>query len=266
MLELVFVIVVLGILAKFGVDLFMQIYENYARTTIASDLMSKSEAAIGEIANRLNYRIKDSAIASTGAADVNFTSLTSADSDDNVFEWIGQDNDGWDDGDYSGIIDLNHPATTKSQLISPATTSLPGQGALLFMGSKVDVKNSFGWHGSAVNDLYEYNTTTSNVIPMKTPFTSGDEIFEFYQVAGSAYALVLDTTDAADHKLYFYKNYYPWSGQTYTDNNNERFLLVDHVSTFNLQKAGDIIRIELCLSSNNYMGEDYSICKTKIVF
>jgi len=262
MIELVFVIVVMGILAKFGVELFLQIYENYTRTTITASLMSKSEAAISQIANRLTYRLKDSVIVSNDAAG-SFQSLSSAAGTETVFEWIGLDNDGWDNGNWSGVIDLYGSDTNRTQLGSPGTSSLPANGAILFAGSKISPQSSFGWHNTLSNDLYRYNTiATAGIIPMAASFNPGDDIFEFYQVARSAYALVLNGTD-----LTLYYNYYPWQtpAQYYTSGQNE--LLVDHVSTFTLQKTGDIIKIELCLSDNNFMGEgEYSICKTKIVF
>ena len=263
MMELVFVIVVMGILAKFGVDLFLQIYENYTRTTITASLLSKTEAAVGQIANRLTYRIRDSVIATTGP-DAAFKSLSSAAGTETVFEWIGLDSDGWDTGNYSSIIDLNNANTTYSQLKSPATqvNGLPNDGALLFVGSKVNVQDSFGWHTNAFNDLYVYDNppTTAEIIPFTgASFNPGDEIFEFYQVVDTAYALVL-----ANNELRLYQNYQPWKGEEYAGTGD---LLVDNVKTFNLQKAGDIIKIELCLSDDDFMGEgEYSICKTKIVF
>ena len=266
MLELVFVIVVMGILAKFGVEIFLQIYESYTRTTIGASLLSKSESAVGQIANRLTYRIKDSVIATDSAG--GFKALVSATGNEKIFEWVSLDHDGWDDGDYSGIIDLN--PSTKTLLVSPGTTSLPANGALLFAGSKVDVTNSFGWHGSYdvnVSDLHIYDgvPATGFISFATNSFKTGDEIFEFYQVARSAFALRLDTTDATNKKLFLYQNYYPWLGGVYTDVTPD--LLTDHVSTFTLQKTGDIIKIELCLSNANFMGEgEYSICKTKIVF
>ncbi|MHC3995224.1 type II secretion system protein [Thiomicrolovo sp. ZZH C-3] len=267
MIELVFVIVVMGILAKFGVDLFLQIYEGYTRTTIGASLLSKTEAAVGQIANRLTYRIKDSVIATDAAG--GFGPLVSANGTEKIFEWVGLDHNGWDDGDYSGIIDLD--LSTKTLLASPGTSALPVNGALLFAGSKIDVANSFGWYGSYdenTSDLHIYDGVAAGggAISFATnSFKTGDEIFEFYQVASSAFALELDTTDASNKKLLLYQNYYPWLDGVYTDVTPD--LLVDHVSTFTLQKSGDIIKIELCLSNANFMGEgEYSICKTKIVF
>ncbi|WP_345969757.1 MULTISPECIES: prepilin-type N-terminal cleavage/methylation domain-containing protein [Sulfurimonas] len=266
MIELVFVIVIMGILAKFGVEIFLQIYESYTRTTIAASLLSKSEAAVSQIANRLTYRVKDSIIASSGAA-ASFVPLSSVTGNETVFEWIGLDSDGWDNGDFSGIIDLNDGNTTYTQLHSPGTATLPANGALLFIGSKVNVQNSFGWHDTNVSanshqDLYVYDGVASQNINFTTnPFSAGDEIFEFYHVADSAYALVLDTVN---HKLYLHQNYQPWQAEIYTGTGD---LLTDNVKTFTLQKAGDIIRIELCLSNKDFMDEgEYSICKTKIVF
>lgn len=183
MMELIFVIVVMGILSKFGVELFKQIYENYARTTITASLMSKTEVAVLEIANRLTYRIKDSVIVSTGTGNTAFRPLISANGNENVFEWVGIDNDGWDEGKWSGIIDLDSPNTIYTQLASPGTIELPNNGALFFNGSKVDATNSFGWHGNTASDLYIYDTPATSLgglIPFTTnSFAPGNDIYEY---------------------------------------------------------------------------------------
>lgn len=256
MVELIFVIVVMGILAKFGVELLKQTYENYTRSMIHNRLESKTEAAIQQIANRLSYRIRDSLIATTGPAAA-FNSLANANANDNVIEWIGLDLDGWNAGNYSGLIDLDDSNTTA--LASPGTTSVPAGAAILFMGANVDVSNSFGWHGSGANALHPV-TASANVLTPTTPFIIGDDIFEYYQVADSAYALAL-----IGDEIFYYDNYQPWNGGTY--NPNSPYFLVDDVSTVNVQKVGDVIKIVLCLSNVDFMQEgNYSICKTKVVF
>jgi prepilin-type N-terminal cleavage/methylation domain-containing protein len=268
MIELVFVIVVMGILAKFGTELFLQTYENYARTMIVNDLDSKSEAAIQQIANRLSYRLRDSVIASNETTGT-FRALESALDTDNVIEWINQDVTGWNDGNYSGIIDLNNANTTLTQLASPGTNLLPDNGAIIFMGANINVSTGFGWHGSTATNLHRYDAvTTAGIIPFSgtNVFNAGDDIYEYYQVAESASALVYNS---AAKTINLYDGYQPWNiggaNRTYTTVDSN--LLVENVKTISVQKVGDVILVVLCLSDNNFMGEgEYSICKTKTVF
>lgn len=262
MLELVFVIVIMGILAKFGTDLFLQTYENYTRSMMVNDLDSKSEAAIQQIANRMSYRIKDSMIAGTDANGA-FNALENANTTDSVVEWINLDIERWNNGDYSGIVDLNNANTNTAQLYSPGTTAVANGAAIIFTGANVNVRNGFGWHGNASNNLHDVNITTANILNLATPFNAGDDIFEYYKVAESASALVYNT---ADRTITYYSDYQPWKGEVYTSN-SAGDLLVDNVSTVSVQKVGDVILVVLCLSNNDFMGEgEYSVCKTKTVF
>ena len=89
MLELVFVIVIMGILAKFGAELFRNIYETYISSSIQNRMQADTELALQQISNRLQYRIKDSVIARTDAA--TFQGLPSATGNEVILEWIGYD-------------------------------------------------------------------------------------------------------------------------------------------------------------------------------
>ncbi|MBN2782153.1 MAG: prepilin-type N-terminal cleavage/methylation domain-containing protein, partial [Campylobacterales bacterium] len=63
MIELIFVIVVMGIVGKFGVEFLAQAYNNYVYASINNSLQAKSEMAVESIASRLQNRIKNSIIA-----------------------------------------------------------------------------------------------------------------------------------------------------------------------------------------------------------
>jgi prepilin-type N-terminal cleavage/methylation domain-containing protein len=152
MLELIFVIVVVGILAKFGTDLYLQIAEGYARSLYINELQSKSANAIQTMANRLTYRIKDSVKSS------NIGSTTVG--------WKGMDIDGWRADSWSGIVDLALGASTASQLSSPGTSA---GSELFFIGSNVGTGNN------------EYHTVTAGTNVLNGTF-SGMDVFEYYQM------------------------------------------------------------------------------------
>lgn len=187
MLEMVFVIVIVGILSKFGVELFLQTYEGYNRSLVYNTLSAKTEAAILQIGNRLSHRIRDSIIVTSAGGATTPLSTGSAGNIDRI-EWVGREIDMWRDGNYSGVIDLGSPAWGPTQLRSPGTTALPTNGAIMFVGTRVDVLSSFGWNGNAI-DLYVYDPMVApGTIPFNTNNIAADtDIFEFYVVAESAY-------------------------------------------------------------------------------
>jgi len=57
MLEIVFVIVILGVVASIGSKIIVQVYEGYIIQKAVHDASVKTELAINLLANRLVYRI-----------------------------------------------------------------------------------------------------------------------------------------------------------------------------------------------------------------
>lgn len=159
MLELIFVIIVMGILAKFGVELFKQTYEGYARSLYINELQTKSANAIQTIANRLTYRIKDS-INSGGMGPQSVT-------------WKGLDIDGWLGNEWSGIIDLD--ASTSTALSSPDTSSTSST-EIFFVGSNI---------GTGSN---EYFTITTGSNTLSASFT-GEDVYEYYQMTDGTHTI-----------------------------------------------------------------------------
>lgn len=243
MLELTFVIVVMGILAKFGTDLFLKSYEGYARTILFNELQTKSAAAIQSIANRLRYRIKDS----ISSGDIGGGSVT----------WVGYDAIGWQNGSWSGVIDVNAPATTKSSFVSPGTTGCMDEDgaatndcALFMLGGDVNVAGS---------NIYYPVTVGGNTITPSTAFAAGDDLYEFYQLANSQYKLQLNGS-----VLSLTHDMQPWAAGGGNAGTTDVFC--DEVSQFEVAKEGDGVNIRLCLS-RNILGEGaYEICKSMFIF
>ncbi len=94
LIELIFVIVVLGIISMFGADLYTKIYRSYVHVRAVNQLENRTQNALILITNRLENRIKSSTIGrEIGNSDdaKNFVSI--ADLNDpkyDVLEWIGQ--------------------------------------------------------------------------------------------------------------------------------------------------------------------------------
>lgn len=282
MIELVFVIVALGIIGKFGVEFLAQAYNNYVYSSINNQLQAQSAVALEAITARLQHRIKESAIAKK--SDDTFLPLSQASGEEyTILEWIGRDVESFrgssTDPLWSGMIDLDASVLLGSnRLVSPEsnTTSINSMidtlsngtaslsnAVLFFLGSEIDVTNGFGWSGALVDQTQTLHPIQAGINANEFSSSNADDfsgidVYEFYQLAWSAYALAYE-----NGSLFLYYNYQPWEGETYKDGNKE--LMMERVSTFRFIAIGDIIKIQLCVKSE-LTSEEYSICKEKTVF
>ena len=285
MIELIFVIVIMGIVAKFGTEFLAESYKSFIFSKVNNQLQSNSATAVEFIASRLQYRIKDSVIARKDKTD--FKALADADENYPIVEWISSDMDGFrglGKPTWSGVIDLNHIDATDKLLISPETNttaidelieklSYNSHGvdniALYFIGSNSDI-DGYGWDGNALttqedvmhpvkagdneNEFVprEGNTTTTNSF-------SGVDVYEYYKLAWTANALQVD----ANNSLIFYYDYQPWDGENYKDNGKSA-VIIENVSTFRAMAIGSVMKIQVCVKSD--LIEEYSLCKEKTIF
>jgi prepilin-type N-cleavage/methylation domain protein len=90
LIELVFVIVVLGIISMFGADLYTKIYKSYVHVRAVNQLEARTQNAMMLITNRLEDRIKSSTIGRELQTNefVPISDLTDPKYD--ILEWIGQ--------------------------------------------------------------------------------------------------------------------------------------------------------------------------------
>ena len=296
MIELVFVIVVMGIIGKFGVEFLAQAYKGFIFSNVNHSLQANGEMAVESIATRLQYRIKDSVIGRE-SANANFTTNyraigSASGSQYNILEWVSTDIDGFRGArlpNWSGIIDLENPLTTNSLLVSPgtdttATSSLISilsngrsdinDSALYFIGSESDIDN-YGWDGNAIINQTSVmhpirNSATANEFVPRIGGTANDnnftgvDVYEYYKLAWTAYAIGIDDYDNNDNNgtLTLWYNYQPWEGEVYTDGNSS--VIMHNVSTFQFKSIGSIIKIQVCVNSD--LVEDYSLCKEKTIF
>lgn len=300
MIELIFVIVIMGIVGKFGMELLFQAYNHYLINSADNRFQIQSEAAVEQIANRLSYRILGSEIVrqqSTGLGTYGSIATVADDGIANitVLEWVGYDIDGWR-GDannhlptWSGFIDLSSTvASATTTIVSPETNNTridavlaalsprraagtwngTGLGLFFIQDSNFNVIDGFGWNGIA---LTNQSTTTHPVSAGLGQFTtsvagnfSGQNVYEFYKLSWTAYALI---HDAVSGRLSLVYDYRPWNGEGYA--NGTEITLMENVDTFRFVSAGDAIKIQVCIKDRNLFkntSEEFSVCKEKTVF
>jgi prepilin-type N-terminal cleavage/methylation domain-containing protein len=304
-IEMIFVIVIMGILAKFGSEIFRNVYQNYNNSKANNELQIDTELTLQQIANRLQYRIKDSVIGRRSNGD--FTGLSSiVDSNYTAFEWVGYDIDGWlgnnrggaevyNKPTWTGFIDVDAIDTANADvntLFSPGTDTGEigtviaalsptgagaGNSALFFTGGSTDIRTGYDWNTTTgilttQNNVAAHRVATTGNVQQFADATgasfAGTDIYEQYKLAWTAYALSLEDFDGDGNndELVLYYDYRPWEGDDFTDNNIPRALFIDNVSTVKLRAIGDMINIQVCISENNITGSEYSICKEKAIF
>jgi len=303
MLELVFVIVIMGIVASIGAEIIVKLYDNYLKTRSINKLQFQTELVLGQIVKRLTYRIKDSVIArqATVANFLNYKTLLDANSSYQILEWIGKDNEsfrGQSNGilsapGWSGFIDLDSNQTGKSlgiygklktpgselnvtdatiQALSYGTVSLlHGDGkqkpALIFKGQSSFDIDQYGWKGIEGNytSIVSYSGAGSNDLLNFDENVSAKGVNEIYEQYDLAWSAyaIVPVGNANDFNLTLYYNYQPWENEKYTDGNSS--VLVEHVSSFRFRQDGQTIRLKLCIRDDK-TGGDYGFCKEKVVF
>jgi len=303
MIELIFVIVIMGMIGKFGVEFLAQAYESFIFSKINNDLQSRSSSAVEFIAKRLEHRIKKSTIARnvTGGTPGTWNYVEGGLGDDNatVLEWIGADIDGFRGiassvgavpytPNWSGIIDLN--SSSAARLISPATNlnrtnqtistlsygaSTVNDAAIYLLDSLYTI-NSWGYDKVGVTDQNRTIRPIRSVVnvneiwPSNTvPSTNfaGRDISEYYKLTWTAYAIELrdyNTTTKVGN-LWLYYDYQPWQAEEYYDNGVKSALIAENISAFRFRAAGSLIKIQVCAKSL-LTGEEYAVCKEKTVY
>ena len=289
MLELVFVIVILGIVASIGAEIIAKLYENYLKTASINKAQTQTELTLEQIAKRLQHRIKDSVIARK-TTDNSTIELSNADNTYNILEWIGKSNEsflGEHNGTivipgWSSFVDLESSDTNKSQIKTSGShlsyaqniiyalsygdiniSSNTGNSAvLIFKGQNFNNINKFGYDSNPADYTYKIKQQNENILEFKDKNAS--TIFEQYNIAYSAYAIIPEGDLANDDfNLTLYYNYQPWEGETYANGHNS--VLAEHVSSFKFMQYGDTIRLKLCIKDKT-SGDTFGFCKEKVIF
>jgi prepilin-type N-terminal cleavage/methylation domain-containing protein len=293
LVEIVMVIIILGIVGMIGTDILSHMYSGYIRSKLVNDLQQKTELVLDQITKRLQYRIKDTAIAridtSNSVKNLSDTDITGAYS---VLEWIGYDNESFDSNGWSGFIDVENSDTNGSQVktqgsslgVASSIISALSYGEVdlndstkdkptLIFKCKRDLNISKYGLDYNVKNLVDFNNTLmvssqtgSNDILEFNPIQQGKkDICEQYYLAWSAYAIRPEGS-SDDFNLTLYYNYQPWEGEEFRDVNISKSVLAEHVSTFRFLQIGKTLRIKLCMRDGNLTGEPVGFCKEKAVF
>ncbi len=298
MIELIFVIVIMGIIGKFGVEFLAQAYKSFIFSKVNHELQSTSEQAVEIIAKRLESRIRSSVIARTATTSTPIPIASASGNSYTVLEWIATDDDGFRGTTkplWSGIIDVDNHDANSSILVSPETNtsatsaliSVLSDGdsnistsAIYFVGSNSNTITDYGWDGNitrinsqkgAIHPITS-NATLDQFVSSTGSDFSGVDVYEYYKLAWTAYAIVYEAGTNGKGTLRLYWDYQPWldsdgngvSDQYDTAPHVKSAILMENVSTFQFMSIGSIMKIQVCTKSD--LVEEYSLCKEKTIF
>lgn len=292
LIEVIFVLVILGIVASISSQIIIQVYENYITQRAVYNVSTKTELAINQIVNRLSYSVVDSAIAKDITDSTNYKLLTNlnltTDTNLTILEWIGYDNDSFSAGVtpyWSGVA--NYETATKSQFETPGSqlgnvdtiiknlsnnqvrlNGVTQQPAIIFQprtGENDDINGEcMGLVDNNTSCIYAVSENNATGFSFKDT-TKSKIITERYQLSWSAYAIVPRLKSNGLYNLNLHYNYQPWEGEDYNSTTTSISTLITNVSVFKFTQSGGIIQLKLCATEN--IGADFNIstCKEKAI-
>jgi len=280
LLELIFVIVILGIVASIGSELIAKTYYHYIIQRAQHRASLKTELAALQIANRLAAAVPGTVIRrleTNGSIEgINDPMLLDTTGDTyTVLQWVGADMDSfnyYDDGSkkvgWSGFCDVE--GSDKTHILTLGSS-------LNFTNTIIEnlSKNSAGIATKHLSnaalyfpyDMTEHNLSAATSIAVGenniTLSTAIAHIVEHYKLAWTSYALVVESNAEGGKDLKLYYNFPPIPGTNVAGSSS---LLMKNISTFKFKGTGQTIRFKICKQEN--IGEDFNItsCKEKVVF
>ncbi|HFD14500.1 MAG TPA: prepilin-type N-terminal cleavage/methylation domain-containing protein, partial [Epsilonproteobacteria bacterium] len=233
-LELIFVIIILGIISSIGSTIIVNIYESYVLQRATHRVNLKTELAVQQIANYLSYRIQGTTLARDPNAlndSINITDATSdTDRKHTVLEWLGSDNDSFSARRVPGWNGFCDIAGSNQNILKTPGSSLPtarniirnlsnnavnlyNNGtpnvAIIFRDSLYTKNPDIPYDAKTCMGMVNANTSCISTVrrpPAGTPnrnqtlsFVTGaltqKVIIEHYKLAWTAYAIIPFKTD-----------------------------------------------------------------------
>ncbi len=261
MIELIFVIIILGIVSSIGAEIIARTYESYIVQRAQYRANAKTEWVLNQVANRLRYAIPGTVgfRTATGASFQYITELNTG--NDKVLQWVAYDGDSFEAMSstsrrpgWSGFCDIN--ASTASTIATPGSDLSVATNIISNLGGTLSNAILYFPDGST----YGIASGSGESISLDSAIPSGKRIFERYKLAWSSYALSVEGGD-----LYLYYNFAPIVG---TPLGNNKSLLLKDVTNFRFKGSEGAIRLKVCKKEKIGSGtNDYvKACKEKVIF
>jgi len=235
LIEVIFVLIILGIVASIASQILVQVYENYIMQRAVYNVSKKTEMVSNQIVNRLSYRIQGTTISKNHQEFLNGTGTTwlplreiPVGSTYTSIEWIGYDNDSFAaeaQPYWSGIADYENADKTyfdsPGSNLTNAATIMSNLSKNAAGTSEVDLSSTqpaaviFSNDNNYYNGTNQYNPICMGLIPEDSATSTnciysvhrtGNTRFNFvdsdpkiiserYKLAWSAYAIAPEDRD-----------------------------------------------------------------------
>jgi len=254
MIEVVFVIVILGIVSSIGAEIIANVYENYIVQRAQHRASIKTQLALNQITNRLRHAIPNTMGRRVDKTSPFLLATNLAPGNYSVLQWVGADVESFEaitstsnrSPGWSGFIDID--ASNPGSLSSPASNfSLANT-----------IKTNLGRTGNYAIYFPGDPTPYPATVLGSTITTAAGRIVERYKLSSSSHALVVENGD-----LMFYTNFSPIVGSNILGTGR---LLLKNVSNFKFQTRGQTTRIKICVEEKITNGLTIPSCKEKAIF
>ncbi len=302
LIEVIFVMVILGIVASLSSQIIVQVYDNYLTQRSLYNTTTKTEMVANQIVNRLTFAIDDTRISKVVASDgtpnttfakgIDWIPLDEIGLNPNftTVEWIGYDNDSFSAGAtpyWSGVAD--YTTATRNSFVSPESNftnvttimnnlstgevdlSTANPAAVLFAQQSNRYSDAVRYSPACMGLIDPTNTTCISRVTRNTDTnlslidSRAVIVSERYKLAWSAYAIVPELNSKTKlHDLYLYYNYQPWNHENYKDDANKS-LLMKNISVFKFTENGGVIQFKLCATEQISSEHNISSCKEKAI-
>ncbi len=269
MIELVFTIVILGVVASIGAEVIAQTFESYIVQRAQYRANIKTELALNQVANRLRYAISDTIGARKTLTATYIPLNLVSDPDMNVLQWVGYDGDSFEAISNSADRKPGWSSFCDITASSSSTISTPGSNLDLASTIITNLGGSLG--GSRIffaednGRSYPISTGSGESITMNG-IPSGSMIRERYKLAWSSYALEVDNN--SDLWLYYqFTPNVPVPGADIPINGSKQ-LLLHNVTNFRFKYSGGAFRLKVCKREQISSDPNKTVhaCKEKVVF
>jgi len=265
MLELIFVILILGIVSSIGAEIIAKVYEQYILQRAQHRASLKTELATLQIANRIHYAIRGTIyrIKNDGTLEPIESSFAPGHGSDYVgLQWVGYDADSFEAVNtssgrkpgWSGFCDLNASSNKKIKTLG-SKLSLTDNIIKNLSHNTKDLSDTAIYFPYQTGEFNVSGRTGEDIINLDN---NASTIAEQYKLAWSSYALKVEGGD-----LYLYYNFTP-SPQTSLGNTKK--LLLKNVSTFKFKGSASGIRFKLCKEERISKEFNITACKEKVAF
>ncbi|MFC2057920.1 prepilin-type N-terminal cleavage/methylation domain-containing protein [Campylobacterota bacterium] len=243
MLELVFVITILGIVSSIGAEMIAKVYEGYIVQRAEHRATIKTELAATQIANRLASAIPGTVYRKNTSATVieEITDTMSLAGDQyTVLQWVASDMDSYNATaipGWSGFCDINDPANTANSLSTPGSALATTTAVINNLSSSAPAPKIYFPY-----DSNEYNASIAGTT-ITLSGTGAPHIVEHYKLAWSSYALVVQNNATGGKDLYLYYDFSAIPAVGFANAPNS--LLMSNISTFKFKGDGQTLRFKI---------------------